>query len=107
MRVIVLSNIRFPEPHVETMLASIIKREEPDTIIFNGDVTQCYWDYECPRVIDALYVIRSIAPWAQIIYILGDMDSHAGKCITSEPRYRDEIVIANFYVIETSSTDTS
>ncbi|GGT97325.1 phosphoesterase [Sulfodiicoccus acidiphilus] len=104
MKILVMGNIRFPEPHVEGVLSSIIKKEEPDAILLNGDTTQCYWDYECPRVIDVLYVIRSIAPWAQIVYIQGDMDPHAIKCIMAEPRYREEILGTTMYVTEISSS---
>jgi predicted phosphodiesterase len=103
MKYLVMSNIRFPEPHIESILSTIIKREEPEVIILNGDTTQCYWDYECPRVIDILYVIRSIAPWAQIVYIQGDLDPHAIKCILAEPRYREEIIATTMYVAEAPS----
>ncbi|BCU68252.1 phosphoesterase [Sulfolobales archaeon HS-7] len=98
-----MSNIHFPEVHIENVITGVIKREEPETIILNGDTTQCYWDYECPRVIDVLYVIRSIAPWAQIVYIQGDMDPHAPKCIKAEPRYREEILTTYMYVAEAGS----
>lgn len=100
---LVISNLRFPEPHMESVLASIIKKEEPEMIVLNGDTTQCYWYYECPRVIDVLYILRSIAPWAQIVYIPGDLDKDAAKCIMSEPRYREEIIVTNTYVTEISS----
>ena len=102
-RIVVLSNLRFPEPHVESVLSMIMKKEEPEVIVLNGDTTQCFWDYECPRVIDVIYVIRSLAPWAQIVYIHGDLDPHAVKCISSEPRYREEITTASVYVTEVSS----
>ncbi|MCY0850339.1 phosphoesterase [Sulfuracidifex metallicus] len=103
MKTLVLSNIRFPEPHIESTLSTIIKKEEPETIVLDGDTTQCYWDYECPRVIDVLYVIRSIAPWAQVVYVQGDMDPHAVKCITAEPRYREEIIGTTMYITEAAS----
>lgn len=103
MKILVISNIRFPEPHIESVLSNVIKKEEPETIVLNGDTTQCYWDYECPRVIDVLYVIRSIAPWAQLVYIQGDMDPHAIKCIMAEPRYREEIIGTTMYITDVSS----
>jgi len=103
-KTLILSNVRFPEPHVESYLSIIIKKEEPEVIVLNGDTTQCFWDYECPRVIDVLYVIRSLAPWAHIVYVQGDLDPHAPKCITSEPRYREEITTTSVYVMEVSST---
>lgn len=102
-KLLVMGNIRFPEPHIESVLSYIIKKEEPETIVLDGDTTQCYWDYECPRVIDVLYIIRSIAPWAQIVYIPGDMDPHANRCILAEPRYREEIITTNMYIAEVSS----
>ena len=52
---------------------------------------------------DVLYIIRSIAPWAQIVYIQGDMDPHAIKCITAEPRYREEIIGTTMYIAEAAS----
>jgi predicted phosphodiesterase len=88
---------------MESTISSIVKKEEPETIVLDGDTTQCYWDYECPRVIDVLYVLRSIAPWAQIVYIQGDLDPHAPKCIMAEPRYREEIIATTMYVAEVSS----
>lgn|GEM_PF-252163 len=103
LKILVISNIRFPEPHIESVLSNVIKKEEPETIVLNGDTTQCYWDYECPRVIDVLYVIRSIAPWAQLVYIQGDMDPHAIKCIMAEPRYREEIIGTTMYIADVSS----
>lgn len=81
MKILILSNIRFPEPHIESVLSNVIKKRGARDHSSQWRYYQCYWDYECPRVIDVLYVIRSIAPWAQLVYIQGDMDPHALKCI--------------------------
>ncbi len=99
-KTLVLSNLWYPWPGASMMLSIVFRREEPETIVLNGDTTYCRRDQECPHVLDALETIRAAAPWADIVYIPGDIDVHAPKCIKQNPVFRREVTVAETYIVE-------
>ena len=101
MKVIVLSNLWYPWPGANMVLSLIFRREEPDIIILNGDTTYCKREQECPHVYDVIEIIRSSAPWAELVYIIGDNDPYAYHCIRKNHALRREVTVAEDYIIET------
>ncbi len=101
MKALVLSNLWYPWPGANMVLSLIFRREEPDVIVLNGDTTYCRREQECPHVYDVLEIIRSSAPWAEIVYIVGDTDPYALTCIKRNPLFRREVTVAEEYSIET------
>ncbi len=104
MKIIVISNLWYPWPGASMVLSVIFRKEEPETIVLNGDTTYCKRDQECPHVLDALEAIRVAAPWAEIVYVTGDIDNNAPRCIKQNPVFKREVTVSEYYVVETLTT---